>query len=151
MFKLDWNQTIPIYTKDVVNCAKEVQCVPKKPLPYTNLNANSIPKWANSVLFWPSVHHVFIFLHLEFSIDLHSELEVDERDQFALWISFAEIYNEQIYDLLEPVNMKEKKRTVLKLGEDKNGQPYIKGMFWEKFTLKSIEIKPLTPRAHVEI
>ena len=76
-----------------------------------------------------SVHHVFIFLHLEFSFDLHSEFEIEERDQFALWISFAEIYNEQIYDLLEPVNMKEKKRTVLKLGEDKNGQPYIKGSY----------------------
>lgn len=58
-------------------------------------------------------------------------MEIDERDQFALWISFAEIYNEQIFDLLEPLNVKEKKRTVLKLGDDKNGHPYIKGMFCE--------------------
>lgn len=70
-------------------------------------------------------------MHLEFSIDLHSDLEVDDRDQFALWISFAEVYNEQIFDLLEPLNVKEKKRTVLKLGEDKNGQPYIKGKLCE--------------------
>lgn len=56
---------------------------------------------------------------------------LDERVQFALWISFAEIYNEQIFDLLEQMNDKEKKRTVLKLGDDKNGRPYIKGTLRE--------------------
>jgi hypothetical protein len=65
----------------------------------------------------------------EFGIDLRSDLEIDERDHFALWISFAEIYNEQIFDLLDPLTAKEKKRTVLKLGDDKNGHPYIKGKF----------------------
>lgn len=59
------------------------------------------------------------------------DLFVDDSAQFALWISFAEIYNEQIFDLLEPVpSEKEKKRTVLKLGDDKNGNPYIKGVLF---------------------
>ncbi|CAB4035970.1 kinesin KIF20A, partial [Paramuricea clavata] len=75
------------------------------------------------------VSHDHDVSHEEFSIDLRSNEDIDERDQFALWISFAEIYNEQIFDLLEPLNVKEKKRrTVLKLGDDKNGHPYIKGL-----------------------
>ena len=50
--------------------------------------------------------------------------------QFSMWVSFAEIYNEYIYDLLEPMSTKRepKKRTALKIGDDKKGNPYIKGM-----------------------
>jgi len=49
-----------------------------------------------------------------------------------VWVSFAEIYNEQIYDLLEPCpEGKGKKRTTLKLGDDKLGNPYVKGT-WSK-------------------
>jgi hypothetical protein len=84
------------------------------------------------------------YSHLEFSIDLHSDLEIDEHDQFALWISFAEIYNEQIFDLLEPLNVKEKKRTVLKLGDDKNGNPYIKGKFCGMICLICLFLLPIT-------
>ncbi len=52
---------------------------------------------------------------------------------YAVWISFAEIYNESIYDLLEkipPVKRKgdKPKRSPLKLAEDKNGSIYIKGL-----------------------
>ena len=48
--------------------------------------------------------------------------------KFAVWVSFAEIYNEVIFDLLEPCPMgKGKKRTTLRLGDDSNGNPYIKG------------------------
>ena len=47
---------------------------------------------------------------------------------FCVWVSFAEIYNEQIFDLLEPCPIgKGKKRNNLRLGDDKNGNPYIKG------------------------
>lgn len=52
--------------------------------------------------------------------------------KFSIWVSFAEIYNEVIYDLLEPCpSGKGKKRPILKLGDDKNGNPYIKGTFNE--------------------
>ncbi len=52
---------------------------------------------------------------------------------YAVWISFAEIYNENIYDLLEkipPVKRKgdRPKRNPLKLAEDKNGSIYVKGL-----------------------
>ena len=43
-------------------------------------------------------------------------------------MSFAEIYNEQVYDLLDPMPRKKNaRRTVLKLSDDRNGSPYIKG------------------------
>lgn len=54
-------------------------------------------------------------------------LLVEDCTQFAFWISFAEIYNEQIFDLLEPTSSEKDKRPTLKLGDDKNGNPYIKG------------------------
>lgn len=56
-------------------------------------------------------------------------LRVQDCTQFAFWISFAEIYNEQIFDLLEPISNEKDKRPTLKLGDDKNGNPYIKGFF----------------------
>ncbi|XP_022794646.1 kinesin-like protein KIF20A [Stylophora pistillata] len=49
--------------------------------------------------------------------------------KFSVWVSFAEIYNETIFDLLEPYPTGiGKKRTALRLGDDSNGNPYIKGL-----------------------
>ncbi|CAG5128649.1 unnamed protein product, partial [Candidula unifasciata] len=61
------------------------------------------------------------------------ELKVDVEDQgkirFGVWVSFAEIYNEQIFDLLEPFPRKKNaKRPPLKICDDRNGNPYIKGL-----------------------
>ena len=70
------------------------------------------------------------------TIDVSSLLDatsVDVEDQgpikFSLWVSFAEIYNEYIYDLLEPISMNKetRKRTALRIGDDRKGNPYIKG------------------------
>ena len=49
--------------------------------------------------------------------------------KFAIWVSFMEIYNEQIFDLLDltPIG-KGKRRTVLKMGDDKDKNPYVKGL-----------------------
>lgn len=48
--------------------------------------------------------------------------------RFSVWISFAEIYQEQIYDLLAPPPKKKLSRRVqLHLREDRTGQPYVKG------------------------
>ena len=60
-----------------------------------------------------------------------TSIDVDDQNQlqFSLWISFAEIYNEYIYDLLEPISMsKDGKRTVLRFGNDRKGNLYIKGI-----------------------
>lgn len=55
--------------------------------------------------------------------------------QFSIWVSFFEIYNELIYDLLEPaLPGQNRKRQTLRLCEDQNGNPYVKGGFiWKIF------------------
>ncbi|KAG7199997.1 hypothetical protein KM043_014421 [Ampulex compressa] len=45
---------------------------------------------------------------------------------YSIWVSFAEIYNETIYDLLS--NESQKKRIPLKLATDNYGTPFIKGL-----------------------
>ena len=54
--------------------------------------------------------------------------------RYAIWISFAEIYNEAIYDLLEkmpaPLRRGDRPppRPALKLAEDRNGSIYVRGL-----------------------
>ncbi|XP_045115154.1 kinesin-like protein KIF20B isoform X2 [Portunus trituberculatus] len=47
---------------------------------------------------------------------------------YAVFVSFAEIYNEYIFDLLEKIPMSKGKRNPLMLGEDYDGAVYIKGL-----------------------
>ncbi|KAH9509612.1 hypothetical protein Btru_044008 [Bulinus truncatus] len=57
------------------------------------------------------------------------EVEDQGKILFGVWVSFAEIYNENIFDLLEPMpSKKNAKRQGLKICDDKNGNPYIKGL-----------------------
>ena len=63
---------------------------------------------------------------------VREETAVDVKQQgnikFSVWVSFGEIYNEYIYDLLDPVSRKKNaRRPTMQLREDKNGMPYIKG------------------------
>ena len=66
-----------------------------------------------------------------------TSVDIDDQGpiQFSLWISFAEIYNEYIYDLLEPISMNKetRKRTALRVGDDRKGNPYIKGTYYVIF------------------
>lgn len=51
-----------------------------------------------------------------------------EDVQFSIWVSFFEIYNELIYDLLEtPPSAPNRKRPTLRLCEDHTGNTYVKG------------------------
>ncbi|NXW61146.1 KI20A protein, partial [Eurystomus gularis] len=51
--------------------------------------------------------------------------------QFSIWVSFFEIYNELIYDLLEPaLPGQNHKRQTLRLCEDQTGNPYVKDLNW---------------------
>lgn len=57
----------------------------------------------------------------------------DPRDsassQFALWVAFFEIYNECVYDLLQPsLCSKSKKRAALRVCDDGAGNAYVKGV-----------------------
>ena len=49
--------------------------------------------------------------------------------KYGVWISFMEIYNEQLHDLLDLTAIgKGKKRNILKLGDDRDKNPYVKGL-----------------------
>ncbi|NWR74537.1 KI20A protein, partial [Centropus unirufus] len=51
--------------------------------------------------------------------------------QFSIWVSFFEIYNELIYDLLEPTLPSQNgKRKTLRLCEDQTGSSYVKDLNW---------------------
>ncbi|NXG77811.1 KI20A protein, partial [Baryphthengus martii] len=51
--------------------------------------------------------------------------------QFSIWVSFFEIYNELIYDLLEPaLPGQNRKRQTLRLCEDQTGNSYVKDLNW---------------------
>ncbi|XP_075712872.1 kinesin-like protein KIF20A isoform X2 [Rhinoderma darwinii] len=51
--------------------------------------------------------------------------------QISIWVSYFEIYNEFVYDLLEPMpSGPNRKRTTLRLCEDRNGSPYVKDLNW---------------------
>lgn len=56
------------------------------------------------------------------------DVTVDKTLQFSIWVSFYEIYNEFVYDLLEtPTSLHTQKRNTLRLSDDKHGNVYVKG------------------------
>ncbi|CAL9697725.1 unnamed protein product [Knipowitschia caucasica] len=51
--------------------------------------------------------------------------------QFALWVAFFEIYNESVFDLLQPsLCCKSKRRAVLRVCDDGAGNAYVKDLRW---------------------
>ncbi|XP_072095401.1 kinesin-like protein KIF20B isoform X4 [Mobula birostris] len=72
------------------------------------------------------------------SIDYGEELKCSEevavrapeRFRFSIWVSFCEIYNETLYDLLDPVPCKYQKRNILRLVQDAKGNTYVKDLKW---------------------
>ena len=61
--------------------------------------------------------------------NLKVEVEDQGKIRFSVWVSFAEIYNEQVYDLLEPMAKKKNpKRQALRISDDRSGSPYVKGI-----------------------
>ncbi|KAJ7316616.1 hypothetical protein JRQ81_002778 [Phrynocephalus forsythii] len=58
----------------------------------------------------------------------HVSTVAGEDVQYSVWVSFFEIYNELIYDLLDSsVLGPNRKRPTLRLCEDQTGNPYVKG------------------------
>ncbi|XP_035174626.1 kinesin-like protein KIF20A isoform X3 [Oxyura jamaicensis] len=63
-------------------------------------------------------------------LDTH-RTNTDQRTQASVWISFCEIYNEYVYDLLSVLSTsKNQKRRVLRICEDQGGNSYIKDLKW---------------------
>ncbi|NXX55809.1 KI20A protein, partial [Scopus umbretta] len=58
-------------------------------------------------------------------------INIHQRTQASVWISFCEIYNEYVYDLLNILSTsKPQKRRVLRICEDQGGNSYIKDLKW---------------------
>ncbi|KAM8924628.1 kinesin-like protein KIF20B [Pelodytes ibericus] len=56
---------------------------------------------------------------------------VDGSAKYSVWVSFCEIYNECIYDLLDPISGdKFYKRKTLRLAQDIKGFSFVKGVQW---------------------
>uniref|UniRef100_A0AAQ6ABU2 Kinesin-like protein n=1 Tax=Amphiprion ocellaris TaxID=80972 RepID=A0AAQ6ABU2_AMPOC len=57
--------------------------------------------------------------------------DLEEGVQFSIWVSFYEIYNEFLYDLLDASpSLQPRKRATLRLSDDKQGNPYVKDLTW---------------------
>ncbi|NXJ81610.1 KI20A protein, partial [Trogon melanurus] len=90
-------------------------------------------------------HFLIIELFLCFGLAEKNFLPLDvyrtnihQRTQAAVWISFCEIYNEYVYDLLNVFSTsKIQKRRVLRICEDQGGNSYIKDLKW--VNIQSIE------------
>ncbi|XP_059215489.1 kinesin-like protein KIF20B [Centropristis striata] len=57
-------------------------------------------------------------------------LTVEAHTKFSVWVSFCEIYNENIHDLLETAPSGALKRTVLRLSQDVKGNTFVKDLRW---------------------
>ncbi|KAL6490413.1 hypothetical protein MHYP_G00007580 [Metynnis hypsauchen] len=61
-----------------------------------------------------------------------TEVAVDDVQSFySLWVAYYEIYNEHVYDLLQPpLTNKTKRRPALRVCEDSTGNSYIRDLRW---------------------
>ncbi|NWU17067.1 KI20A protein, partial [Cephalopterus ornatus] len=62
-------------------------------------------------------------------LDIH-RTNTHQRTQASVWVSFCEIYNEYVYDLLNVLSSKTQRRRVLRICEDQEGNSYIKDLKW---------------------
>ncbi|XP_022533359.2 kinesin-like protein KIF20A [Astyanax mexicanus] len=60
------------------------------------------------------------------------EVAVDDvQCVYSLWVAYYEIYNEQVYDLLQPsLTNKTKRRPALRVCEDSAGNSYVRDLRW---------------------
>uniref|UniRef100_A0A8C1ZGY9 Kinesin family member 20Ba n=1 Tax=Cyprinus carpio TaxID=7962 RepID=A0A8C1ZGY9_CYPCA len=57
-------------------------------------------------------------------------VDLDIHTKFSIWVSFCEIYNENIHDLLEQHSNNALRRTNLRLCQDVKGNSFIKDLRW---------------------
>ncbi|XP_043119675.1 kinesin-like protein KIF20B isoform X2 [Puntigrus tetrazona] len=57
-------------------------------------------------------------------------VDMDMHTKFSIWVSFCEIYNENIHDLLEQHSNNASRRTNLRLCQDVKGNAFIKDLRW---------------------
>ncbi|XP_069565449.1 kinesin-like protein KIF20B [Brachyistius frenatus] len=57
-------------------------------------------------------------------------LELEANTKFSVWVSFCEIYNENVHDLLEAAPSGAPRRAALRLSQDVKGNAFIKDLRW---------------------
>ncbi|NWZ74717.1 KI20A protein, partial [Poecile atricapillus] len=92
-----------------------------------------------AMLYVHSYSHLFLYFLLNVSFCSEKNLvppdtqrtNMHQRTQASVWISFCEIYNEYVYDLLNILSTsKTQRRRVLRICEDQGGNFYIKDLKW---------------------
>uniref|UniRef100_UPI003AAF75E7 kinesin-like protein KIF20A n=1 Tax=Centroberyx gerrardi TaxID=166262 RepID=UPI003AAF75E7 len=73
----------------------------------------------------------FSSLSCEQTVEMANNPTEPGSSRFALWVAFFEIYNESVYDLLQPpLCTKSKKRAALRVCEDGAGNTYVRDLKW---------------------
>lgn len=65
-------------------------------------------------------------------------IPIDDKFEYGIWVSFAEIYTEKIYDLLMPPDKNKKRKPLSLKYEFRSGHKYIDGL--KEIKVKSIEV-----------
>ncbi|XP_067836181.1 kinesin-like protein KIF20A [Heptranchias perlo] len=139
MLKLDCNQ---IWQEEAIKTAilstlrKESDCC----LLRMTTNKNSQKDLAQPSSITPAISVAFDQLDTE----KHSEVIwtasdtglTDQRPlRYSVWVSFCEIYNEYVYDLLDAIpTLKSQKRQNLRVCENQKGNSYVKDLKWINIT-----------------
>ncbi|KAK1794517.1 hypothetical protein P4O66_010774, partial [Electrophorus voltai] len=97
----------------------------------TKALVKDVLKGENSLIFTYGVTNAgktFTFLGYSYG-ELDGEslcLEEDSNIKFSIWVSFCEIYNENIHDLLDFVSSGSQRRSTLRLCQDVKGNTFVK-------------------------
>ncbi|XP_055083322.1 kinesin-like protein KIF20B [Periophthalmus magnuspinnatus] len=75
-------------------------------------------------------HHEGSLVGTAVTSDDRISLDLGEHTKFSVWVSFCEIYNENIHDLLEALPSSTQKRTALRLSQDVKGHSFVKDLRW---------------------
>ena len=52
---------------------------------------------------------------------------------YGVWVSFAEVYNECVFDLLDPILTRGRKRIPLRMAQDGEGIAFVKGTHFKLY------------------
>ncbi|NXW55238.1 KI20A protein, partial [Eurystomus gularis] len=124
------------YLSNEVKKLEDVQVKQEEAIKTTILA--SLKEVSDQILPYSSLTCLIIELFLCFAMAEKNLVPLDiyrtnihQRTQASVWISFCEIYNEYVYDLLNVVSTsKTQKRRVLRICEDQGGNSYIKDLKW---------------------
>jgi hypothetical protein len=75
--------------------------------------------------------------NLSLAQDISEKIEIDPKYEYGIWVSFIEVYNEQIFDLLDIPTKSKRNQLHLKY-EQRSGCKYVADMTMVK--VKTMEV-----------